>query len=119
VLDSAGADRGGASIAGLAACTVGAADDASLTRCEIIDPVSIAGGCLLEDCCIGPYVSLGLGVSVTGASITNSILMEGAKVAGNMVIEDSIVGSRSRLEAGSGARTVKLFLDSDSIMELE
>ncbi len=118
VLDSAAAGPGMAAIAGLAACAGGVAADASLTRCEIVEPVSIAAGCLLEDCCIGPYVSLGLGVTVRGASVTNSILMEGTQVVGNMVIEGSIVGARSKLKSNRDSGTVKLFLDSDSIVEL-
>ena len=119
LLDSAAAGQGTAAIAGLAACVVGVATDASLAHCEIVQPVSIAEGCLLEDCCIGPYASLGAGVTVKGASVTNSILMEGTQVSGHIVIEESIVGSRSKVTAGSGSGTLKLFLDSDSVVELD
>lgn len=117
VLDSAGASQGAAAIAGLAACVVGVAGDAALSNCEIMEPVSIAAGCLLEDCCIGPYVSLGAGVTVRGASVTNSILMEGTQVLGPLVIEESIVGSRSKLLAESRCGAVRLFLDSDSTVK--
>ena len=105
-------------IAGLAACQTGVAADASLERCEIVEPVSIAGGCILQDCCIGPDVSLGARATVNGASVTNSILMEGAQVMGPVVIEDSIIGSRSRIVAHSRSGALKLFLDSDSAVEL-
>jgi len=105
-------------VAGLAACQTGVAADVSVESCEIVDPVSIARGCVLKDCCIGPNVSLGVGVTVEGASVTNSILMEGTQVTGPVVVEDSIVGSRSRIVGHSRSGPVKLFLDNDSAVEL-
>jgi len=118
LLDSAGAGPGVGVLAGLAACAVGVAADASLARCEIVQPVSIAEGCVLEDCCIGPYASLGAGVTVRGASITNSILMAGTHVSGPLVIESSIIGARSRLQGEGRGGTLRLFLDCDSSIEL-
>jgi len=118
LLETSGAGGGGTGIAGIAACDVGVADDVSRVGCEIIEPVSIAHGCTLQDCCIGPHVSLGPGVTVTDASITNSILMEGASVAGPLVIENSIVGSRSRIRGAGRNGTLRLFLDADSAVEL-
>ncbi len=119
VLDSAAAGQGAAAIAGLAACVTGVSEDASLATCELIEPVSIASGCVLEDCCIGPFVSLGAGVAVKGASVTNSILMDGTRVTGRVVIDESIVGSRSSLNAHGAGVTVKVFLDCDSVIELD
>lgn len=118
LLETSSQRHGGMGIAGIAACPVGVADDASLVGCEIVEPVSIARGCRLQDCCIGPNASLGPGVTVTGSSITNSIVMEGVSVAGPLVIEKSIVGSRSRI-AGTGRNgTLRLFLDADSVVDL-
>jgi glucose-1-phosphate thymidylyltransferase len=118
LLGEAGAASGTAVIPGLAACETGVAAGASLARCEIVEPVSIAQGCVLEDCCVGPHVSLGSGVTVKGASITDSILMEGTLVTGPAVIERSIIGSRSRIAAASRTGTLSLFLDADSDVEV-
>ncbi len=105
-------------IPGLPAGAPGIAADAVLTGCEIVEPVSIASGCVLQDCCIGPHVSLGPSVNVVGASITNSIVMEGTRIEGPVVVENSIVGARSRLVAATRAGTLSLFLDADSTVEL-
>ncbi len=118
LLATSGSECGGAGIAGLAACETGVAVNATVTRCEVVEPVSIARGCVLEDCCIGPNVSLGPGVAVKGASIANSILMEGVQVAGKLVIEDSIVGSRASVTGESRGGVLKLFLDADSTVEV-
>ncbi|TFH37306.1 MAG: glucose-1-phosphate thymidylyltransferase [Dehalococcoidia bacterium] len=119
LLGSGGSGQDVAAISGLAACQNGVADDVAHAGCEIVEPVSVARGCVLEDCCIGPYVSLGAGVTVKGASITNSILMEGTRVLGPVVIEDSIVGSRSKISAKSRTGALQLFLDNDSVVELD
>lgn len=118
LLAASGDSRSGERIEGIVECETGVAADVSLTSCEVVDPVSIASGCVLQDCCIGPNASLGSGVSVKGSSVTNSILMEGTQVAGPVVIEDSIVGSRSRITSGGRSGTLKLFLDADSTVDL-
>ncbi|MBN1152245.1 MAG: glucose-1-phosphate thymidylyltransferase [Dehalococcoidia bacterium] len=105
-------------IEGLVASGVGVSADTSMLDCELVEPVSVAVGCVLEHCRIGPNASLGPGVKVSGSLVANSILMEGVHVAGPVVIEDSIVGSRSRIVAVGQGGAAKLFLDADSSVEL-
>lgn len=117
LLGASSPEQGGA-IEGLAACEIGVSADADLSGCELIAPVAIGAGCVLRDCCVGPNVSLGAGVNVNGASVTDSILMEGVHVSGPIVIENSIIGSRTRVTARARGEAVKLFLDADSLVDL-
>lgn len=103
-----------APVPGLAACDVGVSCEASVSGCEILDPVSIAAECTLHNCRIGPHVSLGKGVEVSGATVTNSIVMEGTQIVGPVVIQDSIIGSRSFVGGEKGDSSLRVFLDCDS-----
>jgi len=100
-------------VSGLASAGSGIAADASLSCCHIIEPVSIESGCVLQNCSIGPSVSLGRGVSVSGATIRNSILMQSAKVTGDLTITDSIIGARAGVAAKACTSAARLFLGDD------
>jgi glucose-1-phosphate thymidylyltransferase len=78
----------------------------------IRDPVYIEDGVRLVDSTIGPNVSLGAGSSVTGSTVTNSILgtnvrIQGAMVEGSVVGDDQVIEGRtvenSVLDAGERA----------------
>jgi glucose-1-phosphate thymidylyltransferase len=73
----------------------------------IRDPVYIEDGVRLVDCTIGPNVSLGAGSSVTGSTVTNSILGGNVRIQGAMV-EGSLVGDDQAIEG----RTVE-----DSVLD--
>lgn len=118
LLGAAGETEGAAPVPGLAACEVGVSCEASVSGCHIVEPVSIAPDCVLKDCRIGPHVSLGKGVKVSGATITNSIVMEEAQILGAVRMDDSIVGSRSFIGGDKSEGSLRLFLDCDSSMEL-
>jgi glucose-1-phosphate thymidylyltransferase len=117
VLLNAGAGRQ-AAVSGLASGGCGVAPGASLLNCRIVEPVSVAEGCVLRDCCVGPAVSLAANVKVSGATISNSILMEGASVAGALTVTDSIIGARAAVTAESCVCAARLFLGDDSSIEL-
>ena len=106
-------------VPGLASCETGVSCDASVSGCEIVEPVAVAAECVLDGCRVGPNVSLGKGVRVSGATIVNSIIMEGTRISGPLTIDSSIVGSRSIISGTCAGGTIRLFLDSDSSVELQ
>ena len=63
----------------------------------IKEPVYIEDGVTLSTCTIGPNVSLGAGSSVTGSTVTNSILGKNVRIQGAMV-EGSLVGDDQAIE---------------------
>lgn len=48
-----------------------------LENCTILEPVSIEKDCVLKDCQIGPYVSVGEGSNLDNCHIENSIILNG------------------------------------------
>ena len=60
-------------------------------------PVIIAENCILEDCEIGPHVTIGAGSTVKQATVKNSIVLEHATINTPMKIIDSLIGRRAQL----------------------
>ena len=72
---------------------------------NIEEPVYIEDRVRLENCTIGPNVSLGAGSSVTGSTIANSILGDNVRIQG-ATVEDSVVGDDQVIEGRSLQRSV-------------
>jgi len=72
---------------------------------HIKEPVYIEDRVRLENCTIGPNVSLGVGSSVTGSTIANSILGDNVRIQG-ATVEDSVVGDDQVIEGRSVQRSV-------------
>jgi glucose-1-phosphate thymidylyltransferase len=73
-------------------------EGAHLERAVVRGPAIIGKGARVVDAYIGPYTSLGDGVTVESCEVEHSILLEGA----------SVVGLHSRMEASLLGRNVKL-----------
>ncbi|MEW9702173.1 sugar phosphate nucleotidyltransferase [Paenibacillus sp. SI8] len=68
----------------------------ALDNCEIIAPVSIAQGCVLKDCVIGPYVSISDGSQIEGCRIENSIILQAVHLKQiPYSLKDTVIGNRS------------------------
>lgn len=81
---------------------------------KITGPVLIGKGCRVEDCSIGPYVSIQDGVSLQNCPhIENSILLENSAVQDiPWKITDSVFG-RSSMMTGQSSKTSGVFIVSD------
>ena len=114
VLLDAGAKRQGTDVVrGLGVVENDVASDVKMSQCELVEPVSVASGCVLRECRVGPHVSLGEGVSVNGATIANSIVMAGAEISGAVSLRDSILGARSHVTASGEKVSSTLFIGDD------
>lgn len=111
--------RASAPVTGMMAGQYGVSSDATLTGCELVEPVSVAAGCVLENCHIGPDVSLGPDVKVSGAAIADSIVMEGTEIGGRLVLNSSIIGARSRVASAGSRVEIDAFLADDSAVEFK
>lgn len=77
-------------------------ENVRLDNCQIHAPVAIDQGCVLKDCVIGPYVSIGAGVTIEGCRIENSIILNEVHLKQiPYPIQDMVIGVRS-IMAGSG-----------------
>jgi glucose-1-phosphate thymidylyltransferase len=59
---------------------------------SIQGPVIIGQNCILEDCSIGPYVTVGAGADIRGVTLRNSIMLENGTVHADILIENSLLG---------------------------
>jgi len=55
-------------------------------------PVIIAENCILKNCEIGPYVTIGSGSEIYGAKIKRSIILDNGLIDANISICDSLIG---------------------------
>jgi glucose-1-phosphate thymidylyltransferase len=85
-----------------------------LKNCECIGPVLIGEHCLLENCRIGPYVSIADGVTVKNSEwIRESILLEHSSLIGvKWVVAESVFGRSSHLIGNHSSKT-GVFIVSD------
>lgn len=60
-------------------------------------PVIIGENCHLQNCVIGPHVTIGSGSTVKRATVKNSIILENATVDAPMTIVDSLIGKKAQL----------------------
>lgn len=77
---------------------------------HIVGPVIIAENCLLENCRIGPYVTIGQGGDIRNTTISNSIMLENCIIDCDIPIDDSLLGRqvvfRRRKEQLDGHRMI-------------
>lgn len=78
----------------------------------IIPPVYIDSAATLENCLVGPYVSIAAGAQISNALIRDSIVNEGAYVA-DILLEHSLIGVKavvqgrfSRLNIGDSSEII-------------
>ena len=65
---------------------------------KIIGPAIVAENCFLENCEIGPYVTIGTGSDIRQAKIKNSIVLDGAMIDCDIKIFDSLIGKGINLK---------------------
>lgn len=79
----------------------------------LIPPVYLHDSVIIEAAVIGPYASIGAGVTVTNAVIRNSIIDQGA-VIDNCVLDGALVGENAIVKG----RTKSLFIGDNSSVEI-
>lgn len=83
-------------------------------------PVAIGANCKIEHCYIGPYTSLGNGVTVAGGEIEHTIILDGATIDCHTRIVDSIIGKDAVVRSSDMTlpRGHKLVIGDQSKVEL-
>ena len=81
-------------------------------------PVSIGRDCRITKSVVGPYVSLGDGVSVTGSTIEDSIIMDGSYITGVGVIRHSIIGKNAKVKTVKSKDATGLCIGDEEAVEL-
>jgi glucose-1-phosphate thymidylyltransferase len=64
---------------------------------KLIEPVLIGDGCELENCTIGPYVTIGNKTKISNAKIKDSIIFGNCVIEAPLQIADSIIGENTKI----------------------
>lgn len=81
-------------------------------------PVIIAENVFLENCAIGPYVTIGSGSEIRDARIDDSIILDNAIITADMHISHSIVGKHVRLTKKNTEGGRSMIIGDKTIVEL-
>ncbi|MBI2990253.1 MAG: glucose-1-phosphate thymidylyltransferase [Candidatus Magasanikbacteria bacterium] len=84
---------------------------------EILGPVIIGENCVLENCSVGPNVTLGPGVELLGPRIQNSIILANSSIQAPLGIKDSIIGRQVQIRR-LDSDTQSFVLGDKSILNL-
>lgn len=84
---------------------------------KFIAPVIIGDGCVLENCVIGPYTTLGAGTTVKNTQIANSIILDNCRVEAQIKISDSIIGKGAMVVKDNQTDFHRLLLGAQTLVE--
>lgn len=80
-------------------------------------PVMIAENCVLEDCRLGPHVTVGPGTEIRGATVVNSIILGGTTIDGRLHLQESLIGKGVRLVQGGTDQGKKMIVGDQTVIE--
>ena len=83
-------------------------------------PVSIGRNCRIQVSIIGPCVSIGDGVSITGSTIEDSVILDGGCICNARVLCRSLISRRAEITAGTSwdAGVIELCAGDDEHIRL-
>jgi len=87
---------------------------------KITGPVIIGENCILEDCQVGPYVTVGQGSEIRQAKVRDSIILENAMISCDIQVFDSLIGKNAQLtkREGSEAEGHRMVIGDKTIIEI-
>jgi glucose-1-phosphate thymidylyltransferase len=88
---------------------------------KIIGPAMIAENCVLENCSIGPHVTIGQGSEIYRARIKDTIILDNAVIDCDIDISDSLIGKKVRVvhrEPGEREKGRRMIIGDSTVMEL-
>ncbi|MFH1286291.1 MAG: glucose-1-phosphate thymidylyltransferase [Candidatus Magasanikbacteria bacterium] len=87
---------------------------------RIIGPAIIGENCILKNCIIGPYVTVGAGTEICDATIRDSIVLDNALIDCDITITDSLLGKKVEIKrrAHDGPEVHKMIIGDQTVIEL-
>ena len=87
---------------------------------KIVGPVMIAENCLLENCEVGPNVTIGSGCEIKNVKIKDSIILENSTIDADIKITDSILGKGVQVikKSESESEGHKMIIGDKTIIEI-
>ncbi len=92
---------------------------ARVVRSTVRGPTVIGAGARIEDARIGPFTSVGEGVTIVRSGVEHSVLLEGSRIEDIDRLEDSLIGRRVLVHPGaSRPGAISLLVGDDCCVEL-
>lgn len=85
---------------------------------KIQGPVIIAENCVLENCVIGPHVTIGPGSEIRRARIENSILLDNCVIDCDLYIRDSLIGKKAEVMMKNNNEPKKMIIGDKTTVEI-
>jgi len=87
---------------------------------KIVGPVIIGENCVLENCEIGPFITIGSGTEVKNAKLRDSIILENCDIDCDIQITDSLIGKGVKIikKQTKEAEGHKMIVGDKTILEL-
>jgi glucose-1-phosphate thymidylyltransferase len=85
---------------------------------KLIGPVLIAENSTLENCVIGPHVTVGTGCVIKNATVTNSIVFSGTTIDCPIKVTQSIVGANAKVTSGTVEGYHRLILGDHTLIQV-
>lgn len=85
---------------------------------ELKGPVIIGDDCVLEDCKIGPNVTVGSGSKLVNCVISNSIIFSKCQIEAEVTVKNSIIGDGAKVVKNGIKKTHRLILGDQTLIEL-
>jgi len=85
----------------------------------LIGPVIIGENCSLENCTIGPDVTIGAGSDIKGITINHSIILEHAIIHSDISITESLIGKKVTIgKATNDQKAHRMIIGDKTVIEL-
>ena len=112
-----GAISEGADISGNVRIGIGSVVDKDV---KILGPVIIGENCVLENCEIGPFATIGSGTEIKNAKIKDSIILENCNINCDIAITDSMIGKGVKIvnKKTKEAEGYKMIVGDKTVLEL-
>jgi glucose-1-phosphate thymidylyltransferase len=85
---------------------------------ELIGPALIGDNCVLENCKIGPYVTIGNNSMVKNMAIKDSIIFNDVELVAPIKLQGSIVGNKARILKHDVGNFYRAILGEQTLVEL-
>lgn len=84
----------------------------------VIGPVIVGENCTLENCTIGPHVTVGAGSTIRQATVRDSLIFSNVTIDSPITIANSIIGDQAKILTNGATSEHRLILGDHALIEV-
>ena len=85
---------------------------------QILGPVTIGENCVLENCIIGPYATIGSGCIIKNSQVSNSIILKNCTLDCPLKFTESIVGEKAEVIKKRTDECRRMIIGDQTVIEV-